>query len=201
MNSNKINWIKAKILHKLHRHGYWGGRHTSLDNLPKGFEKSLRGEVKEAAEAHPGEDYYRRAVAVGDAKSWKIQLDKSRKGQGSFEMQNPSFQIDVYLRDTPPKWAYSHLGPDLAALLRARLRGLFGGAQKEQQEAASRSGQTGACTGAAGRVRGVDGQTRALEGADQADGRADRCDGVQAVRTDGRGDRDCAGRNSLDPDG
>jgi hypothetical protein len=44
-------------------------------------------------------------VAVGDAKSWKISLDKSRKGQGSFEMQNPSFQIDVYLRDTPPKWA------------------------------------------------------------------------------------------------
>ncbi len=60
---------------------------------------------REEAEQHPGEDYYRRAVAVGDAKSWKIQLDKSRKGQGSFEMQNPSFQIDVYLRDTPPKWA------------------------------------------------------------------------------------------------
>ncbi|MCX6676481.1 MAG: Eco57I restriction-modification methylase domain-containing protein [Methanothrix sp.] len=60
---------------------------------------------REEAEAHPGEDYYRRAVAVGDAKSWKIQLDKSRKSQGSFEMQNPSYQIDVYLRDTPPKWA------------------------------------------------------------------------------------------------
>ncbi|MDD4448574.1 MAG: N-6 DNA methylase, partial [Methanothrix sp.] len=57
------------------------------------------------AEANPGEDYYRHAVAVGDAKSWKIPLDKSRKGQGSFEMQNPSYQIDVYLRDTPPKWA------------------------------------------------------------------------------------------------
>jgi hypothetical protein len=41
---------KAKILHKLHRHGYWGGRYTSFDNLPKGFEKRLRGEVKEAAE-------------------------------------------------------------------------------------------------------------------------------------------------------
>ncbi|MCX6673350.1 MAG: hypothetical protein NTY37_06190 [Methanothrix sp.] len=50
MNSNKINQIKAKILNKLHRHGYWGGRHTSFDNLPKGFEKSLRGVVKEAAE-------------------------------------------------------------------------------------------------------------------------------------------------------
>jgi len=60
---------------------------------------------REEAEAKPGDDYYRRAVAVGDAKSWKISLDKSRKGQGSFEMQNPSFQIDVYLRDTPPKWA------------------------------------------------------------------------------------------------
>jgi hypothetical protein len=57
------------------------------------------------AEACPREHYYRRAVAVGDAKSWKVSLDKSRKGQGLFEMQNPSFQIDVYMRDTPPKWA------------------------------------------------------------------------------------------------
>ena len=60
---------------------------------------------REEAEAHPADDYYRHAVAVGDAKSWKISLDKSRKGQGSFEMQNPSYQIDVYLRDTAPKWA------------------------------------------------------------------------------------------------
>jgi hypothetical protein len=30
----------------------------------------------------------------------------------------------------------------------------------------------------------------------QADGRADRCDGIQAVRADGRGDRDC-GREGL----
>jgi len=63
------------------------------------------GESLNDAESRPGEDYYRHAIAVGDAKSWKISLDKSRKGQGSFEMLNPSFQIDVYLRDTPPKWA------------------------------------------------------------------------------------------------
>ena len=62
-------------------------------------------ESLDEAEARPGEDYYRHAIAVGDAKSWKISLDKSRKGQGSFEMLNPSFQIDIYLRDTPPKWA------------------------------------------------------------------------------------------------
>lgn len=61
-------------------------------------------ESKEAAEGRTDDDYYRHAVAVGDAKAWKVSLDKSRKGQGSFEMQNPSFQIDVYLRDTPPKW-------------------------------------------------------------------------------------------------
>jgi hypothetical protein len=50
MNTNTIDGIKAKLLKKLQRHGYWGGRHTSFDNLPKGFEKSLRGKVKEAAE-------------------------------------------------------------------------------------------------------------------------------------------------------
>jgi hypothetical protein len=76
-------------------------------------------------------------------------------------------------------------------LLRARLRWANGGAQEEQQEAASRSGQTGARGDAARRVRGVDGQTAALTGADQEDGRADRRDGVQTVRADGGGDRDC----------
>jgi hypothetical protein len=50
MDVNKINQIKVKLLKKLHRHGYWGGRHKSFDNLPKGFEKSLRGVVKDAAE-------------------------------------------------------------------------------------------------------------------------------------------------------
>jgi len=34
-----------------------------------------------------------------------------------------------------------------------------------------------------------------------ANGRADRCGGVQAVRTDGRGDPDCTGRDSLELDG
>jgi hypothetical protein len=51
----------------------------------------------------------------------------------------------------------------IAKLLRARLRGLFGGAQEERQEAGHRSCQTGART--PGRVRGIDGQTAALEGA------------------------------------
>jgi hypothetical protein len=85
---------------------YFGvqGKVAGKDRTPD-YAFFLDQESLNLAEAHPGEDYYRRAVAVGDAKSWKIPLDKSRKGQGSFEMQNPSYQIDVYLRDTPPKWA------------------------------------------------------------------------------------------------
>lgn len=61
--------------------------------------------LNEADASLGADDYYKRAVAVGDAKSWKVSLDKRRSGRGEFEMQNPSFQIDVYLRDTPPKWA------------------------------------------------------------------------------------------------
>ncbi len=37
-----------------------------------------------------------------------------------------------------------HAQDQIAELLRSRLRGLFGGAKKEQQEATNRSGQTGA---------------------------------------------------------
>lgn len=38
--------IKAFILHKLSKHGYWGGRHTSFDNLQKGLPPHLRGEAR-----------------------------------------------------------------------------------------------------------------------------------------------------------
>ncbi len=38
--------IKGKILHKLTRLGKFNHSHTSIDNLPKGFPKDLRGTVK-----------------------------------------------------------------------------------------------------------------------------------------------------------
>lgn len=41
--------LQATILRKLHRHGYWGGRHTSIDELPKGIPKDLRGDAKDVA--------------------------------------------------------------------------------------------------------------------------------------------------------
>ena len=38
--------IKGKILHKLTRLGKFKHSHTSIDNLPKGFSKELRGSIK-----------------------------------------------------------------------------------------------------------------------------------------------------------
>ena len=38
--------IKGKILHKLTRLGKFKHSHTSIDNLPKGFPKDIRGKVK-----------------------------------------------------------------------------------------------------------------------------------------------------------
>lgn len=38
--------IKGKILHKLTRLGKFKHSHTSIDNLPKGFPKDLRGKIK-----------------------------------------------------------------------------------------------------------------------------------------------------------
>lgn len=39
--------ISAFILRKLRRTGCWGGKHTSVDNLPKGLPQHVRGEAKE----------------------------------------------------------------------------------------------------------------------------------------------------------
>lgn len=42
--------IAKAVLEKLLRHGYVGGRHTALENLPKGFPRHAHGEVMETAE-------------------------------------------------------------------------------------------------------------------------------------------------------
>ncbi len=41
--------IGQTILRKLKYLGKWGGCHTSIDNLPKGFPKHIRGDVKGVA--------------------------------------------------------------------------------------------------------------------------------------------------------
>lgn len=42
--------IKGKILHKLTRLGKFKHSHTSIDNLPKGFPKELRGSIKDCVD-------------------------------------------------------------------------------------------------------------------------------------------------------
>jgi len=41
--------LEKSILEKMLRHQYIGAKHTSIDNLPKGFPKHLRKDVLEAA--------------------------------------------------------------------------------------------------------------------------------------------------------
>ncbi|MFH0986655.1 MAG: hypothetical protein V1911_01260 [Candidatus Micrarchaeota archaeon] len=45
-----MNAIQRTILIKLCRRCCWGAKHTSFENLPKGFPKHLRGQVKNEAE-------------------------------------------------------------------------------------------------------------------------------------------------------
>jgi hypothetical protein len=57
------------------------------------------------AEAHHGTiSYFRRALAIADAKMWDTPLDKGSRGIASAERRNPNFQIDAYLRETDRRW-------------------------------------------------------------------------------------------------
>lgn len=60
---------------------------------------------KKAHKSRGKKDYFKNALAVGDAKYWDRPLDKKLSAQGDpFENNNPSFQIDTYLRSTGIRW-------------------------------------------------------------------------------------------------
>jgi len=51
-------------------------------------------------------DYFKKAIAIGDAKPWGQPLDKrQRRGTDKFDMLSPSWQIDYYLRTSEVPWA------------------------------------------------------------------------------------------------
>lgn len=62
-------------------------------------------EAREAAfdQRDAGGDFYENAIAVADAKRWDRKLDTRGDRQRDFE--NPSYQIHVYLQETPAQWA------------------------------------------------------------------------------------------------
>jgi ATP-dependent DNA ligase len=42
--------IRRRILRKMVRHSWWGGKHAAFDNIPKGFPKELWKDVKKELE-------------------------------------------------------------------------------------------------------------------------------------------------------
>jgi type II restriction/modification system DNA methylase subunit YeeA len=52
-----------------------------------------------------GGDFYENAVAVADAKRWGRPLDTRGSGEHKRDFENPSYQIHVYLQETPVRWA------------------------------------------------------------------------------------------------
>ena len=99
------NWIRPVLDTLGHHYGLQKSLHQDPLKPDYAFFPDKR--TLEEAYSHKknAEDFYKKAVAVGDAKAWNVLLDKGRQGKANREMTNPSFQIDVYLRATPPKWA------------------------------------------------------------------------------------------------
>ncbi len=52
-----------------------------------------------------GGDFYKDAVAVADAKRWGRPFDTRGSGEHERDFENPSYQIHVYLQETPARWA------------------------------------------------------------------------------------------------
>jgi len=111
---NFERYVEADLEHNLirpvfdklgHHYGVQEGLHQ--DPMKPDYAFFPDQETMEEAYSHKkgAEDFYKKAIAVGDAKAWNVLLDKSRQGKARREMTNPSFQIDVYLRATPSKWA------------------------------------------------------------------------------------------------
>lgn len=98
------NWIRPVLDALGHHYGVQESLHH--DPLKPDYAFFPDAEALNEAYSQKGsDDFYKRSVAVGDAKAWNVALDKSRQGRVLREMTNPSFQIDNYLRATPPKWA------------------------------------------------------------------------------------------------
>ena len=58
-----------------------------------------------AAAIQKTDEYAQHALAVGEVKQWDVHLSKKQRGGGgAFDRQNPSFQIDYYLKITGLTW-------------------------------------------------------------------------------------------------
>ena len=108
-NQNETHWIQP-ILDLLG----WGNAYETQAIIPALQAKKIRkpdyvffpsGELRQAAAARQNTiTYAQDAVLIGDAKKWGVALNKKQGGKPTFENNNPSHQIDYYLRATDVHW-------------------------------------------------------------------------------------------------
>ncbi|WP_255171351.1 Eco57I restriction-modification methylase domain-containing protein [Natrononativus amylolyticus] len=70
-----------------------------------GFFESEKAAQNAFTRREEGGDFYEDAVAVADAKRWGRPLDTRGSGEHERDFENPSYQIHVYLQETPAQWA------------------------------------------------------------------------------------------------
>ncbi len=108
-NQLETHWIQP-ILDKMG----WGGAYETQASIPNLTNKGIRkpdyvffpNETarKAAAQSQNTTTYANKAVAVGEMKRWGVALNKKQGGRPTFENNNPSYQIDYYLRATDVRW-------------------------------------------------------------------------------------------------
>ncbi len=106
-NQLEEHWFKP-IFERL---GHVFETQASVPGLGKGIRRPdyaffpTEDDRQEAAAIQKTEAYAQRALAVGEVKQWGVNLSKKQRGGGtSFDRQNPSYQIDYYLKATGLTW-------------------------------------------------------------------------------------------------
>ena len=80
--------------------------HTSQGTRVPDYVFFASSDAHSAAQSHINTNqFFKTALAVGDAKKWSRNLDrKTQDGGDPFNNQNPNYQIDSYLRDADKDW-------------------------------------------------------------------------------------------------
>ena len=80
--------------------------HTSQGTRVPDYAFFASSDAHSAAQSHINTNqFFKTALAVGDAKKWSRNLDrKTQDGGDPFNNQNPNYQIDSYLRDADKDW-------------------------------------------------------------------------------------------------
>ncbi len=110
-NQLETHWIQP-ILEQLG----WAGAYETQAVIPNLQKKGIRkpdyvffaneADRKEAVNRQNSPNYAQNAVVVGEVKRWGVPLNKKQSGKPTFENNNPSHQIDYYMRATELRWGF-----------------------------------------------------------------------------------------------